>query len=520
MPNNQCTKTTSCSNIPIAKVRKKDVQTITDPWTPVCQKCLEREHSKVISTIDISEYTKALNYINSIHSLLNESLSKQSNGNSSTTLLKKNFSMPDLPNFLTMFSCLTSNSSSVTTANKQSNTNNNHLISRTTSTSSISNCIFNVAYDTQITQTVKGAYEDFEENNNSDLCNSQGDDDNAQHEGNTQQTFDEIFDSEVYHDMAPSEFEDVSKASTYYTALDIRAKNAEDSLCTSCLSSTNRNYALSAQKSKVRQRQQEKLESQSPKPIAEKAIEEIPQGDGKKAPPRCPTQAAQAKRIKKGNIKKQPVILEGSETSYERLLSDAELDRYASELLIGKEFEFCNECQTKACTCYSALPSPPRSAGDKPRSLRNRGSQIPNIDAVKKKPLQRPKEMLTQFKEKQITGIPVKQGTRPMSPSNKLRLSSSGSSPTKPNRIPIANSASFTMQGSMNVRNIKTNPGVVRSPNESLTRDEKHEINKQKLKTVLNNRAQVLQFELANAFNVIPQRIKKNQKLHKALAES
>lgn len=195
MPNNQCTKTTSCSNIPIAKVRKKDVQTITDPWTPVCQRCLEREYSKVISTttIDISEYTKALNYINSIHSLLNESLLKQRIGSSSTTLLKTNFSMPDLPNFLTVFSCLTSSSTNVATANKQFNTSSNHMVSKATSTSSISNCIFNVTYDTQITQTAGKAYEYFEENNNSDVYNSQEDEDNAQHEGNTQtqQTFDE-----------------------------------------------------------------------------------------------------------------------------------------------------------------------------------------------------------------------------------------------------------------------------------------------------------------------------------------
>lgn len=171
-----------------------------------------------------------------------------------------------------------------------------------------------------------------------------------------------------------------------------------------------------------------------------------------------------------------------------------------------------------AGTCYPVSASPPKSAGDKPRSVKNRtvtnmANHTPNNEPVKKKFSQKTKEMLTPFKEKQMTGIPVKQNIRPMSSSNKLRLSSSGSAPTKPNKSLVGNSASFTMQGPINVRNIKASPAVagVRSPNEGLTRYERHEINKQKLKTALNNRAQVLQFELANTINVIPQRTKKTK---------
>lgn len=88
-------------NIFPAKLFENNSNTIeinTEPWVPECKKCLDLENPSstsftMNSTVDTSEYVKALNYINSIHNLINLSLT---NGD-----IKLN--MPNLPNFLAIF---------------------------------------------------------------------------------------------------------------------------------------------------------------------------------------------------------------------------------------------------------------------------------------------------------------------------------------------------------------------------------------------------------------------------------
>lgn len=94
-----------------SKVRKRDgisVETNTEPWLSMCQSCMERENRSwdaVGDSVDVNEYAKAINYINSIHNLINESLiAKQNDSRGSCVSLSSSFNMPDLPNFLTIFS--------------------------------------------------------------------------------------------------------------------------------------------------------------------------------------------------------------------------------------------------------------------------------------------------------------------------------------------------------------------------------------------------------------------------------
>lgn len=95
--------------------RKKCVNAETNTGAYKCEKCQERDHwSYYLNDCEDlrDNYIKSINYINSCHSIMNELLSARAYSSASSTSKSSVALMPDVPNFLDIYSALQRNSSS------------------------------------------------------------------------------------------------------------------------------------------------------------------------------------------------------------------------------------------------------------------------------------------------------------------------------------------------------------------------------------------------------------------------